>query len=657
MKALFILLLMFLVAGCSGSKFDDISQTLQEHNVNEIGGFDFYAEADAVVLFSITDVDVEVSGSSVTTTEIYHEAKKIFKNIEDYASVEINIYDEEKLESIQARTIKPDGTEVSLEAKDFYTISGEGEDGIFYRDIKKVRFTFPSIERGAILEYSFEKYKAKPFVTDIWRIQHYVPVLKNKYTIRIPRILMTNFSWDWKYKVYNYFIESPQVIEAPKLESASKSRFDYKNFYTWEVSDVPPFEPDPRMPAHWSHRAHVRFAPSDWKTWDDISVWYYQELFKPRLVISDGIRELADQLTAGAKTTEEKIENIYDHVKNIRYIAISLGIGGIQPSDPQTVLDRKYGDCKDKSMLLISLLNAANIKADPVLLLTSSDGVTDPSFPSWSFNHMIVKTEDENNKAYWMDPTSKYSPLNHLPYQCEGINVLVIENDGKSKIEKTPSSKGEDNLVDIKIESQISDRGKSDFNISLTAYGENNLYYRYIFEDKTEKEMNEFFKSLLLEEFTNVNITDYKLTDPDGKKDAILMEFNFSVDQAIRSQGDLYMLNVDPFKFTESASWMIKEKRTYPLNFRFPYKLVKTVNVSLPERYSVRNLPTTAKMNNSYFEFSRGFNNAEGNKISLEEKYFIKTAVIPAKSFLELKKNFETVNSKYQEKIILTLRQ
>jgi hypothetical protein len=652
MKNLYLLLIVSIFIGCSGGKFVDISKTMEALKVNEAGSEHLYSEADAVILFSITDVDVSVMGNTITTTEVYHEAKKIFKNIENYSSVEINIYNEEKLKNIKARTIKPNGEEVALEAKDFYTITGVGGDNTFYSDNKKVRFTFPAIEKGAILEYSFEKFKARPFVTDVWSVQEYLPILKNKFTIRIPKLLLTEFNFDWKFKAYNYYLDNP-VMDDPKFAHTNKGAFEHKTIFSWELDNIPPFIPDPKMPPHRSYVAYVRFAPSDWKSWNDISTWYYKRLFQPRLNITNNIKELAARLTASAESTEDKIEKLYDYVKDIRYIAISLGVGSIQPSEPQTVLDRKYGDCKDKSILLIALLNAAGIDAHPALVLTSSEGETDPSFPSWSFNHMIVKAEDENKEVYWMDPTSKYSPLKHLPYQCEGINALVIGKDGKSKIEKTPASKFEDNNLDINIESKINYAGSSEFSVLINASGINNVYYRNIFEDKTDKEMKEYFKSLLMEEFYNSNITSYSLSDYNDNKKSLQIEFNFAADQVIRSQGDLYMVNIDPFKFTESGSWMIKDTRNYPLNFRFPYKLNKKVNITLPENFAVRNLPTKINSRNDYFEYARGFDVSGENQIILEEEYLIRAAKIPAKSFNAIKTNFNNINNKYQEKIIL----
>ncbi len=54
--------------------------------------------------------------------------------------------------------------------------------------------------------------------------------------------------------------------------------------------------------------------------------------------------------------------------KNIRYVAVYVGAGGVVPHSAQAVLDNRYGDCKDHVALLEALLKAVAIESSPALI-------------------------------------------------------------------------------------------------------------------------------------------------------------------------------------------------------------------------------------------------------------------------------------------------
>ncbi|WP_170329061.1 DUF3857 domain-containing transglutaminase family protein [Ruegeria arenilitoris] len=89
----------------------------------------------------------------------------------------------------------------------------------------------------------------------------------------------------------------------------------------------------------------------------------------------------------------------------IRYFGTEIGAGGYLPRTPETVWARKFGDCKDKSILLVSILKELGISAD-VVLVHSSNGRNLPGYlPSpYLFNHAIVRVFD-GDETFFLDPT------------------------------------------------------------------------------------------------------------------------------------------------------------------------------------------------------------------------------------------------------------
>jgi transglutaminase-like putative cysteine protease len=112
----------------------------------------------------------------------------------------------------------------------------------------------------------------------------------------------------------------------------------------------------------------------------------------------------------------------------IRYFSVSLGESSHRPSQPGLVLERRYGDCKDKSLLLMSLLKELNIPSRAVLLQSKGRKSLSKSLPSPQlFDHAIVQVTI-GGKAFYLDPTrlGQYGKLDRLGQVHEGSLALLV---------------------------------------------------------------------------------------------------------------------------------------------------------------------------------------------------------------------------------------
>jgi hypothetical protein len=90
---------------------------------------------------------------------------------------------------------------------------------------------------------------------------------------------------------------------------------------------------------------------------------------RDKTVVTPRIKELAAKLTAGLTDPRAKAFALDDWVrKNIRYVAVYIGAGGVVPHAAETVLDNLYGDCKDHVALMEALLAAVGIDSTPALI-------------------------------------------------------------------------------------------------------------------------------------------------------------------------------------------------------------------------------------------------------------------------------------------------
>ncbi len=146
------------------------------------------------------------------------------------------------------------------------------------------------------------------------------------------------------------------------------------------------------------------FTLSSFNSWNEVNEWA-QDIFS--LPKEQDLNQVFEEIFDGSETTEEKINKIIDYVQDdIRYMGIESGIGSIKPFTPEKVVKQRFGDCKDKSLLLVTLLKKIGVeKAYPVLVNTSLKNSLDQQQPSAElFNHCIAKYEFQDS-IYWLDPT------------------------------------------------------------------------------------------------------------------------------------------------------------------------------------------------------------------------------------------------------------
>lgn len=159
--------------------------------------------------------------------------------------------------------------------------------------------------------------------------------------------------------------------------------------------------------------------PAAFATW-------YQGLLGPQAQPTDTMKGLLAAELARAATTREKVRVLFDYVKSeIRYIADEGAMHAFIPHDPASVLEKKYGDCKDKAWLLTTLARIHGLPVHPVLVSTTAV----PGFQGLNpglFNHVICAWEASGHLEF-MDPTATYSELGDLPEADVLAEALLLD--------------------------------------------------------------------------------------------------------------------------------------------------------------------------------------------------------------------------------------
>ena len=91
--------------------------------------------------------------------------------------------------------------------------------------------------------------------------------------------------------------------------------------------------------------------------------------------------------------------------EQVRYVFLGMNNGGFVPADADTTWTRRFGDCKGKTALLLALLKALDIDAEPALVNTASGDALSETLPALEvFDHILVRAQIAG-RTYWLDGT------------------------------------------------------------------------------------------------------------------------------------------------------------------------------------------------------------------------------------------------------------
>lgn len=140
------------------------------------------------------------------------------------------------------------------------------------------------------------------------------------------------------------------------------------------------------------------------------------------------IADLAARLRNGATNPNEIIARLALFVsRDIRYVGIEHGHGGMTPRPTPDTLERRFGDCKDKTMLFVDLARHSGLDAYPVLTSTQRTSLAKLLLPATNyFNHMLACVSLADDKEVCVDLTDPDTSSGHLSYAVQGVVALTV---------------------------------------------------------------------------------------------------------------------------------------------------------------------------------------------------------------------------------------
>jgi transglutaminase-like putative cysteine protease len=184
---------------------------------------------------------------------------------------------------------------------------------------------------------------------------------------------------------------------APTVETGAKT-----TEYLWQRENLPAVVVDDDVPSWFDPYPSVEI--SEFPTWNDVARWA-SDLFERKVRSSAELRETVARMAKAPDPASRAIAAIRFVQDDVRYLGIELGENSHQPFPPATVVDRRFGDCKDKSLLLVTLLRELGIEAHVALVDSDFEATVANHLPSpFAFDHAIVELRLDGRDIF-VDPT------------------------------------------------------------------------------------------------------------------------------------------------------------------------------------------------------------------------------------------------------------
>jgi hypothetical protein len=591
-------------------------------------------DAASVILFHEYLETVDAQGRAV---ERERKAIRILKPQGRDESCGVGYDIDEKINYFYVWTLTADGKQFQARDGDFMEVGDTSVPVMLFTE--KVVIAHPPAEDvGATIFCESEEQLAPYEQEKIWHIQGGSPAVYQALEVDLPAGRAHSESW------HRYQPIKPTEV-AP-------------NHWRWEVKDVPALElrevkshPDwsalvARVSVQWGETA-VEGKDNQWKA---LGQWCAR-LQANRPDPSPEITAQTQKLIADAPDFYAKLSRITDYIqKNIRYFIVERGIGGWQANHAADIFRNRYGDCKDKTTLLISMLQVAGIRAYYVPV-DSHRGVVDPDAPSFYGNHMITAIEmpadlhdprlqaiakARDGKQYLIfDPTDEHTPVGNLPYYLQGGYGILSAGDA-SQILALPVLAPDANGTEQKGSFALAADGSLAGSVDAFHSGPDGADMRWIIKNTDDKERREYWEKQIAQDLPGVAIDSFQITQPSALDKPLEFHYKITVRQFAHSAGPLLL--VRPRVVGSHAVPFDDKPRIYSIVLEATGRWRDSFDIVIPSGYVVDETPDPVALDLDFASY-HSIVTAKGNLLHYEREYVVRQIEIPpaqAASFRQL---------------------
>jgi hypothetical protein len=594
---------------------------------------EYAKDASAVILY---DEYVETIDSNGRATEREREAIRILKPQGRHNGCAVGYDVDEKINYFRVWTIAADEKQYQAQDTDFAE-AGDTQIPIMLSTYKERIAHPPAVDMGATIFCESEEV-LRPYMHEkVWRIQNGIPVVFEALEVDLPTGGRHAEAW-------HSFKSVPAVEVAP-------------NHWRWEVRDMPaldlrdiPSHPEwealaARMSVQWGDAA-LEGKDDEWKS---IGVWV-TGLEADRPMPSPEITSFTQSLIAGAPDFYTRLSRITESIqKDVRYFVVSRGISGFQANHAADIFRNRYGDCKDKTTLLIAMLRVAGVNAY-YMPVDDRRGIVDPDVPSLYGNHMITAievpaevndgrlmaiTKGHDGRRYLIfDPTNERTPVGNLPSYLQG-GYGILSAGPASQVLALPILPPDANGNERKGAFTLAADGGLTGQVDVTHDGTEGAEIRLTLKNADEKERRQALETSVARDVPGAVLSSFQYVQPPELNKPMEVHYRFTAAQFAHPAGSLLL--VRPRVVGSDAMAFNDKARTVPIDLSATGRWRDTFDIALPAGYVVDETPDPIALDLDFASYHSTVT-AKGDQLHYERELIVKQVELPASRAADFRK-------------------
>jgi hypothetical protein len=578
-----------------------------------------------VILFDEYLETVDPQGRAV---EREREAIRVLKPQGRETSCEVNYDESEKINYFRVWTISADEKQYQAQDTDFLE-RGDTDVPVMLSS-RKYRIAHPpAVDVGAVIICESEELMEPYLQEKVWSFQSHVPVVSEALEVDLPPGRAMTNSW------HNHEPQKPVEV-AP-----GHWRWELKNVPALTLRDVPS-APDwvalaARMSVQWGDAA-VDGTDNQWRA---IGRWF-TTLEAGRVEPSPEITAKVQSLIAGAPDFYTRLSRITEFIqKDVRYFVVMRGIGGLQANHAADIFRNRYGDCKDKTTLLISMLQVAGIHAYYVPV-DHRRGFVDPDDPSMIGDHMItaielppdvrdprlkaVVTAKDGKRYLIFDPTDERTPVGNLASNLQG-GFGTLAAGPASQIIALPVLGPDANGTERKGDFSLSSDGTLTGSVNALHSGPIGADLRTTLKYSDEKEQREAIEKAVAYDIPGAVVNSFQFVQPPEFDKPVEIRYQVTAAKYAHQAGPLLL--VRPRVIGSHALVFDDEPRKFPIDLGATGRWHDCFDIALPQGLVVDETPDPVNLDVDFASY-RSTITARENQLHYEREYIVRQVQIPA---------------------------
>jgi hypothetical protein len=550
----------------------------------------------------------------------------------EYAHCSISYDVDEKLNFFHAWTIAADGRQFQALDEDF-TDHGNYADATL-QFTEQTRVVKPQAnDPGAVVACETEQQLRSYMSFENWQMQGSIPVVQAALELALPP--GEHFATSWR----GHEPVKPAELGPNHLrwEIWNMPRLDLENQHatpSWSALAA-------RMSVFWGDLA-VQGAERQWQA---IGAWG-AKLEEHRTDPTPELAAKAQELVAGAPDLYTKLSRITDYIqKNVRYFVVIRGIGGWQAHPAGQIFRNHYGDCKDKTTLLIAMLKSVGVDAY-YFHVDSRRGVIDPKAPSLAGNHMITAialpagdkdarlaarvTTKSGKTLLIFDPTDEETPVGLTRAALQGAWGNLFDG-ADSQALLMPVLAPETAGVERAGSFTLALNGDLSGTLHETYRGDVAGNERSFLKENEPKEIRRRLETSLGHSMAGLSLKSYAFQQMEALDKPLGLNLEFSLSSYASPAGPLLLLKP---RVLGSDAHLVPEvmagkPRQFPIELGQPGRWHDRYEIALPEGYKVDEVPDPVSLDAGFASYRTSVAASEG-KLVYEREYVVRAVEIPA---------------------------